>query len=151
MSEVGQNTLQESQIVNRTPLDAYINTLFETLGVPNEGDDIAMFQIEKILNIQRHTFKWTSVIAKWKTELRVRHGIIITCKYGTGCYHAANDDEKLAEAMRRKGRAENETNRIFTILDTIDKTKLNADNRILFDKIRLTMQKSKLELAQSVK
>lgn len=132
-------------------MDAYINTLFDTLGIPNEGDDIDMSKIEKALNIQRHSFKWSSVISRWKQELRIRNGIIITCKYGTGCYHAANDDEKIAEAMRRKGRAENESLRVMMILDTVDKTKLNADNRILFDKIRLRMQQSKFELAQLVK
>ena len=139
------------RVARNVPTKPYVDKLFETLGVPKDGDDIRMADIEAAIGVNRHTSRWTTVVGKWKETLRVKHGVVITCKYGEGIYHAADDDEKVDEAMRRKGLAEREAGRVLQILDTVERDRLKDGNKTLYDNVRLNMQQGKLKLAQAVK
>ncbi len=137
--------------VSFVPLKPYVDELIRKLGVPKDGEDIEVAKMETALGMERSNARFATIVARWKETLRINHGIIIVCKRGQGCYHACDDDEKVDEACRRKGNAEREVERTVLILNCVDAAKLSDDNAIVFDKLRLNMQKRKLELAQAVK
>ena len=144
-------TLAAKQSINSSPTRPEIEKLIDRIGVPNEGDDISTGLIEATLNISKHTSRWNTIIARLKETYRIQYNVILICKRGEGLYHACTDDEKVDEAMRRKGNAQREAGRIRMILDTVNASRLSKEHQEIYDNIRLTMQHNILQLAASVK
>lgn len=141
----------EGKKVTFCPTKPYIDKLIELVGVPEEGADISMSEIEAAINVPRTSSRWGTLIARWKEVMRNTYGRIVICKRGEGKYHFCLNDEKVDVAMSRKGRAERDIHRAMQILDTVDREYLSAERKSVYDNVRISMQQNMLLLAQSVK
>ena len=76
------------------PTGADVKKLMDAFGIPAQGTLIPYTEIESVINEEKGSYRWGSVISAWRRLLECTHNVILKAETRKG-YKALTDKERV--------------------------------------------------------
>lgn len=122
-----------------------VKKLVDSIGIPKEGDVVAYTQLEKLLRLNRDSFRFRTVLNAWKRKLFAENNVLMTSVPTVG-YKAADPSERIVDSKSRVRSGFKKVKMGSVVAGSTDRARLSDDEKS--QQTKLAMIHGQILLAQ---
>lgn len=130
------------------PTKIDVDRIIEQFGIPEEGTEIDMKDIAKVIRVEKRSYRFSTVVTAWKKRLFREHNILMVAT-GEGSYRAAAPDERIDYSTRKVSSGRRAIGRAIVIAHSTDAGRLSEAMQTTAKSI-VALNESKMRLAAGV-
>ena len=114
---------------NGLPTDIDIRALFDTFGVPKEGDVITYEAVTEAVKTPTRSPRWATVTSRWRKRLVKEHNVYLQAR--DGAFRVMDPGTRVDHGAAQYRGAARKVKKAYVVIGTTDHTRLSAEQKAI--------------------